>query len=316
MCWHHLYIISSTFLLNKALFRSNGRLPLSHRYLNRKATEVTRNSIGQSPSCQVCPKFSRDLSTSNSWSFASKTRFFLIANMGSYQSARRSGNTYDWAQAIDHGKRVHACFLDVAKAFDRVDHSILEVKLSGIGVRGSCLQWFSSYLRGRKIRTKIDGTLSEAKSISSGVPQGSVLGPLLFIIFFMDLHVGLQSTCALFADDTLLYDINCTGNSLTSPCCAIKDDLVRLDTWSDNCNVKFNPEKVRADVHCSSPEHGSTFSICHNLERSCYSCGQQHKTPWCAPVWNGSLVWPRGQFNTENPEAAIHPASISTLPIC
>ena len=59
---------------------------------NRKATEVTRNSIGQSPSCQVCPKFSRDLSTGNSWSFASKTRFFLIANMGSYQSARRSGN--------------------------------------------------------------------------------------------------------------------------------------------------------------------------------------------------------------------------------
>ena len=140
--------------------------------------------------------------------------------------------TNDWAQAIDHGKRVHACFLDVAKAFDRVDHNILEVKLSSIGVRGSCLQWFSSYLRGRKIRTKIDGTLSEAKSISSGVPQGSVLGPLLFIIFFMDLHVGLQSTCALFADDTLLYDINCMGNSLTSPCCAIKDDLVRLDTWS------------------------------------------------------------------------------------
>ena len=46
--------------------------------------------------------------------------------------------------------------------------------------------------------------------------------------------------------------------------------------------------------------HGSTFSICHNLERSCYSRGQQHKTPWCAPVWNAALVWPRGQFNTEN----------------
>ena len=59
----------------------------------------------------------------------------------------------------------------------------------------------------------------------------------------MDLHVGLQSTCALFADDTLLYDINCKGNSLSSPCCAIKDDLVRLDTWSEHCNVQFNPEK-------------------------------------------------------------------------
>ena len=79
-------------------------------------------------------------------------------------------------------KRVHACFLDVAKAFDRVDHNVLELKLCSIGVRGSCLQWFSSYLLERKIRTKVDGILSEAKLISSGVPQGSFLAPLLFIL--------------------------------------------------------------------------------------------------------------------------------------
>ena len=65
----------------------------------------------------------------------------------------------------------------------------------------------------------------------------------------MDLHVGLQSTCALFADDTLLYDIDCTGNSLSSPCCAImKDDLVRLNTWSENCDVQFKPAKS-AQMH-------------------------------------------------------------------
>ena len=247
MCWHHLYIISSTFLLNKALIRSNGRLLLSHRYLNKKGNRSD-------------PKFYRPISFLSSVSkvferlvhkqlmeFCFENTVFPDCQYGFLPKRSTVWQllsiTNDWAQAIDHGKRVHACFLDVAKAFDRVDHNILEVKLSSIGVRGCCLQWFSSYLRGRKIRTKIDGTLSEAKSISSGVPQGSVLGPLLFIIFFMDLHVGLQSTCALFADDTLLYDINCTGNSLTSPCCAIKDDLVRLDTWSDNCNVQFNPEK-------------------------------------------------------------------------
>ena len=165
-------------------FGSDCTVPSSRlRRLRSPAVYRSVLLIGQSPSCQVCPKFPRDLSQATHGVLLRKHGFpdcqygFLPKRSTVWQLL---SITNDWAQAIDHGKRVHACFLDVAKAFDRVDHNILEVKLSSIGVRGSCLQWFSSYLRGRKIRTKIDGTLSEAKSISSGVPQGSVLGPLLF----------------------------------------------------------------------------------------------------------------------------------------
>ena len=93
----------------------------------------------------------------------------------------------EWHEALDRGEAVHTLFVDIAKAFDRVDHSLLLLKLASIGVCGDQLDWFESYLRGRSISTVVDGQLSSLLSISSAVPQGSVLGLLLFVICFRDL---------------------------------------------------------------------------------------------------------------------------------
>ena len=134
------------------------------------------------------------------------------------------------------------CFLDVAKAFDRVDHTLLEHTLSTVGVQAKELSWFVSYLNQRSICTSIDGCKSSFKPISSGVPQGSVLGPLLFILYFGDIPSVVFSTCALFADDTLLYD-RCYGVCTDQPCCRLEEDIRSLDTWADGWCTTFNASK-------------------------------------------------------------------------
>ncbi len=150
----------------------------------------------------------------------------------------------DWDQALDRGDRVHACFLDVSKAFDRVDHGLLLLKLSSIGLKGTELAWFESYLRDRSICTEVDGSFSDFQPISSGVPQGSVLGPLLFIIYFNDLPSAASSSCscALFADDTLLYDPRCKATASPS-CCQLQKGLSQVETWACNWATTFNASK-------------------------------------------------------------------------
>ena len=93
----------------------------------------------------------------------------------------------DWENALDKGESVHSCFLDMAKAFKKVNHSLVLLKLCSVGVKSTELASFKSYLTGRSICTAVEGVHSAAKYISSGVLQGSVLGPLLFIIFYRDL---------------------------------------------------------------------------------------------------------------------------------
>ena len=93
----------------------------------------------------------------------------------------------DWEETLDNGDRVHACFLDMAKAFDKVNHVLLLHKLRSVGVYSLELKWFSSYLHGRSISTVPEGVQSSRSCISSGVPQGFVHGPLLFLMYNRDL---------------------------------------------------------------------------------------------------------------------------------
>ena len=133
---------------------------------------------------------------------------------------------------MDEGRHVHACFLDVAKAFDHVDHGLLLLKLQRLGLGDLPLQWFRSYLQDWSICTVVNDVRSTMLPISSGVPQGSVLGPLLFVLYFADVPDSVSSTPALYADDTLVYDKNCSAHGL-SGCgrdyrCSLPEDLARL----------------------------------------------------------------------------------------
>ena len=112
-------------------------------------------------------------------------------------------------EALDQGKYSCDIFVDLQKAFDTVDHNILMGKLKHFGIRGVAYCWFESYLKGRKQHVSINGFNSKDLPISYGVPQGSVLGPLLFLLYINDLHTAIKF-CKVhqFADDTNLLHIS------------------------------------------------------------------------------------------------------------
>ena len=129
-------------------------------------------------------------------------------------------------RAIDQGVQTDVAFLDFSKAFDSVSHPHLISKLDQIGIKGHLLQWFTSYLNNRVQRVVIDGKNSEWLPVTSGVPQGSLLGPALFVSFINDMPraVSQCSTLALFADDAKFF---CTIRS-ASDCVQFQGDINNL----------------------------------------------------------------------------------------
>ena len=116
-------------------------------------------------------------------------------------------NYNTFCRALDEGKEVQAVFCDISKAFDRVWHRGLIAKLKHYGIDGPLLASFESYLANRRQRVVLPNGNSDWKEIKAGVPQGSILGPLLFIIYINDIVKENQSLILLFADDTTLYII-------------------------------------------------------------------------------------------------------------
>lgn len=144
-------------------------------------------------------------------------------------------------KAFDDKKSTCIVFCDISKAFDRVWHKGLMFKLRQNGIRGNLLKWLASYLINRSQRVFVGSTFSNEKNINAGVPQGSVLGPLLFLIYVNDIAHSMLSTVRLFADDSSLAistsDINHMELTLNS-------DLTNITEWSKQWLVQFNPAKT------------------------------------------------------------------------
>ena len=152
-------------------------------------------------------------------------------------------NTF--SEALNSGKEVRVVFCDISKAFDRVWHKGLLCKLKAASITGTFLDWFKDYLIGRKHRVVIPGAMSDWNFINAGVPKGSILGPLLFLIFIKDIVTDIGSNIRLFADDTSLYII------VEHPDLAaryINFDLHTISDWAGKWLVKFNPPKTESMV--------------------------------------------------------------------
>ena len=141
---------------------------------------------------------------------------------------------------LELGRNVDTIYLDFSKAFDKVDHKILMKKLKSIGVGGKIAKWIHSFLHGRIQEVIVNGVKSKPAPVLSGVPQGSVLGPLLFIIMMIDIDTDLlHSFLSSFADDTRVSkDINGLVDTFK-----LQRDLNAIYAWASINNMKFNADK-------------------------------------------------------------------------
>ena len=134
-------------------------------------------------------------------------------------------------------------YLDYSKAFDVVDHHILLRKLKACGISGKVGNWISNFLSDRKQSVTVNQKQSRSETVTSGVPQGSVLGPILFLIMIADIDTEvLKSTVSSFADDTKVSHVV----QLREDCDDLQTSLDTIYKWSDTNNLKFNSLKFQA----------------------------------------------------------------------
>ena len=138
---------------------------------------------------------------------------------------------------LEKGLNVDAIYLGFAKALDKVDHQIVLKKLLLLGVRGKVLSWIESFLTSRTQKVMVNGVLSEPAPVTSGVPQGSVIGPLLFVLLIGDIDSDIASSfLSSFADDTRL----CRGVTNVTDASALQTDLEAVYQWASDNNMSFN----------------------------------------------------------------------------
>ena len=196
-------------------------------------------------------------------------------------------------------KQTDLIIMDFAKAFDKVPHRRLLYKLRYYGIRGTTLEWITSWLSGRSQKVVLDGQASDPVPVLSGVPQGSVLGPVLFLIFINDLPDNIRSSVRLFADDCVLY------RNINSPkdCEILQEDLNSLARWEPDWQMKFNVAKCHS-MRVTRHLPGKQIQFNYSLHQQILEEVQSAK--YLGITMNGSLDW--GQHISE-----ITPKATRTL---
>ncbi|KAI8493036.1 hypothetical protein Bbelb_290400 [Branchiostoma belcheri] len=214
----------------------NGNSQTSRPFIRREK-RLTRTTTGLLPSCQQLYAFLTDNALLNP-----KQSGFRKGDGTVLQLLRIID---DWAKSIDDADVActAAVFLDVRRAFDTVWHDGLIYKLSRYGIQGPLINWFSDYLSDRQQRVVINGEASSWGFPTAGVPQGSILGPLLFVLYLNDIKdLPCKSSINCFADDTSLYNSGRTAAEVASTTNA---DLNLVATWFQDWALQLHPDKCK-----------------------------------------------------------------------
>lgn len=164
---------------------------------------------------------------------------------------------------LDNGNCVDVLYLDFAKAFDKVPHKRLLSKLEAHGITGNILRWVDSWLSNRRQKVSVEGELSEWAAVKSGVPQGSVLGPLLFLIYINDIDQDIVSKFSKFADDSKVAKI---VNNLDDAE-ILRNDIVKLQNWTLDWQMEFNSEKCKV-MHIGRKSLNSEYALNNTILKS------------------------------------------------
>ena len=195
----------------------------------------------------------------------------------------------DRAQNRGH-RQTDVIIMDFAKAFGKVPHKRLLYKLQYYGIRGSTHKWIASWLSERYQKVVLDGQASDPVPVLSGVPQGSVLEPVLFLIFINDLPDNIRSSVRLFADDCVLYR---NINSLTD-CQILQEDLNSLAQWEADWQMKFNIAKchsMRVTRHLPSNQIHFSYSLHQQTLEQVRSAKYLGLTIVSLTTWNGVNIF-------------------------
>ena len=162
---------------------------------------------------------------------------------------------------LEDGSNVDVIYIDFAKAFDKVDHQVTLTKLQKLGFTGKVGRWIHSFLTNRTQQVLVHGSRSSARQVKSGVPQGSVLGPLLFLILIGDIDQDIVGAfISSFADDTRI------GSKITSPedSKALQAELEKIYNWTENNNMELNGDKFECLRYGPDKELQSTTQYTSN----------------------------------------------------
>ena len=161
-----------------------------------------------------------------------------------------------WTEALMHNIPIDVLYLDYQKAFDCVPHQRLMKQVNSFGISGPASRWLKAFLSNRKQRVRVNGCQSQWAPVLSGIPQGSILGPILFSLFVNDLPGEVQSLISMFADDTKIYKMLTSASSGEE----LEESLHQLEEWAERMQMRFHPGKCKV-MHLGKRNQKKNYSM-------------------------------------------------------